>query len=143
MIIIAKYDKCIRNDSPPTNQQKPNRQLITLLTQLKKRGYKLYLFSNIGSVIFKNLHQKFPELFKLFERFTLPSQSDGYIRKPSTKAFSRYVKTNNLAGKNIILIDDNLKNVNAAKKQGMQAILFHSTKQLQQELKAVGLLSTI
>ena len=123
------------------NQQKPNQPFIKLLKQLKQRGYKLYLFSNIGSIIFDDLLKKFPELFNLFESFTLPSKANGYIRKPTTQAFKRYLQTNNLTNKKIILIDDKRKNIEAAKKLDLQAIFFNSTVQIQLELETLGLVS--
>ncbi len=116
------------------NQQKPQLDVINILKELKKNGYKLYLFSNIGSIIFDDLHKKFPELMKLFESFTIPSKHEGYIRKPSTKAFQLYISQNGLENKKIILIDDNRKNTKAARQHGIHGIFFSSIKQLNKEL---------
>jgi len=122
------------------NQQRPNESLIQLLKQLKKQGYELYLFSNIGSIIFDDLRKKFPTIFNMFKSFTVPEKSTGYIRKPNSNAFRKYLETNNLTKKKIILIDDKNRNVQAAQQQGIHAILFRSVDQLEQELKTIDLL---
>ncbi|MCK5633058.1 HAD hydrolase-like protein [bacterium] len=124
------------------NHQKPQHDFIALLHTLKKNGYKLYLFSNIGSVIFKDIQKKFPDIFSLFENFTIPSKEDNYIRKPTNKSFDRFIFTNNLKNKNIIFIDDKQKNIDAAQQHNINGIFFRSTKQLCTELKNVGITLT-
>lgn len=120
------------------NQQEPVTDVVKTLNNLKKKGYSIHLFSNIGSIIFEDLNKKFPTLFKMFDSFTMPSHTNGYLRKPSKKAFEEYLNEHNTDGKQVIFIDDKKRNVHAAKKHGIISILFRSPRQLKEKLLSIG-----
>lgn len=123
------------------NQQTVTPGMVEALVHLKKKGYELHLFSNIGSIVFEDLHKKYPNILALFDALKMPSQDNGYLRKPSKKAFEEYLKEHNPYGKKVIFIDDKKKNVEAATQHGIISILFHSMPQLKQELLLIGITS--
>ena len=122
------------------NSQKPVPQMIKLLKELKDSGYTLHMFSNIGSEIFKDLDKKLPHIFKDFKSFTLPSEQNGYIRKPSKSSFENYLSQNDIDGKQVIFIDDTIKNITNAYKYGIIGILYTCPCQLREQLKNLGIL---
>ena len=123
------------------NQQEPNQKVIEILKELKKNGYSLHLFSNLGGIIFKDLRKKHPEAFTLFDGISLASRQNDYMRKPSDDAFSTFLKTHNPHNLPVILIDDKKKNIRGAQKHGITSIFFKSPEQLRAELVKLNLIS--
>ena len=121
------------------NQQKPIKKVVTMLKDLKNKGYTLHLFSNIGSIVFEDIRKNFPDIFQLFDSFILPSRSNNYLRKPSPVAFTTYLRENNKKNKKVVLIDDKIKNIRQAKYHGIKGILFKSPEHLQHQLLAIGI----
>jgi len=122
------------------NAQKLNHPVLELLKTLKKNGCSLRMFSNIGDTLFADLEKKFPDVFPLFDSFTVAQHANGYMRKPQTNAFQDFLKKYNSDGNAVILIDDKKKNIRGAEKNGIIGILFASAGQLEQNLKKLGLL---
>jgi len=118
-----------------SNMQIPQKPVLELCKKLKNQGYKLYILSNIGSIIFQDFKKRFPEIIKLFHGITIPSRETGYIHKPDPLAFSQFTDKNDLQSKKIIFIDDKRKNVKKALELEIWAILFKSTENLETELK--------
>ena len=116
------------------NQQKPIEEVVSLCKALKTKGYTLHLFSNIGPILFDDLHRKFPDIFQLFDCFCLPTEENNYRKKPSKRAFKAYLELYNPQKKQVILIDDKMKNIRSARENGLQGIFFRSPAQLKQEL---------
>jgi len=121
------------------NQQKPVEEVVNLCSALKIKGYTLHLFSNIGSIVFDDLQRKFADIFQLFDCICLPSEANDYRRKPSNQAFKAYLDLYNPREKQVILIDDKMVNIRAARKHGLRSIFFHSPAQLKRDLRHMGL----
>jgi len=117
------------------NSQIPNTATIELVRELKRRGYTLHILSNIGEIFFADLQQKFPELFAHFDVIHVACAADDYVAKPNEKFFRDYIKRYGQSGKNIIFIDDKIKNVKAALRLHIFAVLFVSAVQLRTVLK--------
>jgi len=122
------------------NTQKPSQPVIDMLKKLKKNGCTLQLFSNIGDTIFADLLGKHPDIFTLFENFTIAAQENNYRRKPHVQAFEDFLKTHNQENKTVILIDDKRKNIRGAQQNGLIGIFFESAQQVENELKSLGIL---
>lgn len=58
--------------------------------------------------------------------------------KPDKKLYHLLLDRYNLNAENTIFIDDNIKNIKAAKEIGMVAIHFESSGQLEAELLSIG-----
>ena len=61
------------------------------------------------------------------------------MRKPATEFYKLLLNRYNLHSSEVIFIDDNLRNVNAARELGIRSIHFHSPAQLRGELEKLNL----
>jgi len=130
------------------NAQKPVKGMFELLEGLNKQGHKLLILSNICSDKLNADTESSPEMLKkefpifgLFERdgFFLTTKENGYMRKPQPGFYQDFLeKFKKLYGeeniKNIIFIDDRLKNVKAAREQGINSLWFISAEDLTRKL---------
>jgi HAD superfamily hydrolase (TIGR01509 family) len=112
------------------NAQKPIPHMEDVLIQLKKIGFELHLFSNIGEQLFNHLAPYYPSLFKLFDVIQVAESSNNYLGKPNPKAFEQYLMRYNKAAKQIIFVDDKCCNIHMAQRFGIIGIRFHSYKRL-------------
>lgn len=113
-----------------------NREMYSLVDQLKEENIPIALLSNID-----DRHAKLIREVGLYEPFNpcLLSCEMG-IRKPDPKAYKILLDQFDLPSADIVFIDDKPENIKAAKKLGIDAILFESTDQIRQELNQRGLL---
>ena len=107
-----------------------NPQMYALVDELRDQQVPVALLSNIDERLSKLIRD-----FGLYEPFDpcLLSCEIG-IEKPDSKAYDLLIKTMNLPASEIVFIDDRAENVEAAKKIGIDALLFRSPEQLREEL---------
>lgn len=107
-----------------------NPQMYALVEELREQQIPIALLSNIDEPLAKLIRD-----FGLYEPFypCLLSCEIG-IEKPDPKAYELLLAKLNLPAKEILFIDDLSENVEAAKKIGIDAILFESLQQLRKEL---------
>ena len=108
----------------------PIKPTVKILKQLKKKGYKLYILSNIGEKSLKCIEERHPDVFKLFDGIYTASDRDGYIKKPQPEIYKRYLDKFGQNPNELIFIDDKKSNLTAAKKFGIDTIHFTSAKNL-------------
>ena len=113
-----------------------NPKMYALVDQLKEQQIPVALLSNIDDRLSKLIRD-----FGLYEPFEpcLLSCEIG-VGKPDLKAYELLLKTLNLPAKDVVFIDDRPENIEAAKKIGLDAILFESEQQLRNELSTRGAL---
>lgn len=104
--------------------------MYVLIDQLKKKGTRVGMLSNIDDR-YTNLIRGFG-FYKPFEPCLLSCEMG--LEKPDPKAYDLLLKTLNLAPKDVVFIDDKLENIEAAKKMGIDAILFESEQQVREQL---------
>jgi FMN phosphatase YigB (HAD superfamily) len=123
------------------NTQKLVPETVALLRELHDHGYKLHIFSNIGSIIFADLIPQYPDVFALFTSATLPSQENEYTRKPYPHAFNNFFRNSGAIGTSadVIFIDDSISNIWAAREHGIKTIYFRSAAKLRKQLIALGI----
>ncbi len=115
-----------------------NPVMYALVNELKAEKIPVALLSNIDERLSKLIRS-----FGFYEPFDPCFLScEIGIHKPDLKAFEFLVKELKLPAKEIVFIDDKLENVEAAKKVGLDAILFQSEQQLRSELKTRGALES-
>ncbi len=97
--------------------------MITLHAELRRRGFKTYIFSNTNDLAIEHVERSFP-FFKNF---------DGYIyscevgaMKPDTKIYEAMEKLCGRRGADIIYLDDRSENVQAGLARGWKAFV-HET----------------
>jgi epoxide hydrolase-like predicted phosphatase len=114
------------------NSMRANKSLLGLISNLKKS--KVAMFSNtlgtIANETFKK--QKIPvkKLFsKVFQSHIL------HIAKPSKGSYEYVVKHLKVKPHEALMVDDRAENIAAARKVGMQGIVFKNTTQFKKALK--------
>ncbi|MBI2775524.1 hypothetical protein HYX58_05945 [Candidatus Dependentiae bacterium] len=142
------------------NPHKLNIEMAAIVNELKKRGMKQALVSNIGVDSYNYISQKhYPSFFKNFDGGFCKNLIDPKTGKPYSSyekldarffiGLRKYLNDNNLIkdGQNIIFIDDNPNYISAAQESNdgspikIESIQFKSGKQVWSELQARGLLS--
>lgn len=122
----------------------PDSGMQTLLTALKNQGHALYLLSNIGYTTLERLRQDYPDYFKVLSspHNTINQHSlktDTFIWKPQAIAYEHALNTIQKLENphHVIFIDDTKRNVQAAHKAGINAILFTSFAQCKRDIEAI------
>ena len=112
-------------------------ETVEIFRQLKKTGkYKLYALTNWSAELFPHARERF-EFLKWFDGIVVSGEEK--MKKPSTEFYKLLLSRYHLDPANTIFIDDNLSNVMAAEKLGIKTIHFINSKQLDSELKKMGL----
>lgn len=104
--------------------------MYVLIDQLKEKGIRVGMLSNIDDR-YKKLIRDFG-FYEPFEPCLLSCEMG--LQKPDPKAYELLLKTLNLPAEEVVFIDDKEENVDAAKKLGIDAIVFESPQQLCEEL---------
>ena len=105
-------------------------KMYVLIDQLKEKGVRVGMLSNIDDRYTKLIRDF--GFYKPFEPCLLSCEMG--LEKPDPKAYELLIKTINLPANEIVFIDDKAENVEAAKKLGIDVILFESLPQLREEL---------
>jgi epoxide hydrolase-like predicted phosphatase len=103
-----------------------------LLESLASR-YRLMLLSNTNPIHFEMIKTNYP-LLRHFHDCVL-SYEAGAV-KPQSKIFQVAIQRSQCKPEECFFTDDILINVEAARKHGMDAVQFHSSAQLEDELRA-------
>lgn len=119
------------------NSQTPICGTWKLISQLKRAGYPLYIFSNIDKIAFDELSTQFPAYFSLFEGHHVVHNNNALQKKPAVSAYDscRELIEQRHPGKRIVFVDDREDNIKAACDAGFEGIHFTSVDQLKIKLK--------
>jgi FMN phosphatase YigB (HAD superfamily) len=98
-------------------------QMIALQAELRRRGFKTYIFSNTNDLAIEHVGRYFP-FFKNFDGYIY--SCDVGAMKPHAKIYAAMEKLCGRGGADIIYLDDRLENVQAGAARGWRAIL-HET----------------
>lgn len=121
------------------NAQRPNKKTQAIMKQLSEKGFKLYLFSNIGEETFEDLRTRHPDLLFHLNGFCYVKASTGYISKPDPRMYQQFNNECNKEGKQVIFVDDLLRNIRAGCDAGMISILFKDADQFYRDLETLGI----
>jgi 2-haloacid dehalogenase len=121
-LFYDKWEVMLKSDIPET---------VSLLYQLKAK-YKIYGLTNWSAETISVAFARFP-FFSEFDGIVVSGKEK--LIKPDKQIFKVLVDRYNLLAENTVFIDDNEKNVNAAREIGMNAIRFESPDQLEKELR--------
>lgn len=113
-----------------------NEEMYGLVNQLKEKQIPVALLSNIDERLAAFI-RKFG-WYKPFDPCLLSCEIG--VEKPDVKAYKILLEKLSLPPADIVFIDDLPDNVAAAKKTGIDAIVFKSTEQVRKELTKRGLL---
>lgn len=111
---------------------------VEIFRQLKASGkYKIYALTNWSSELFPVAQRNF-EFLNWFDGIVV--SGDEGIRKPHPDFFQILFDRYQVKPEDGIFIDDNLRNIEAARELGIQSIRFTSAEELEKELKESGIL---
>ena len=101
-----------------------------------RRNHRLLLLSNTNSIHFQMARQRYP-LLRHFDGYVLSYEVG--ILKPAPQIYQHAIARAGCQAEECLFIDDLAINVAAAREQGMNAVVFQSLDQLQDELRGRGL----
>jgi len=147
--VYPKYETLTAHALELANSQKEVPGMFQLINKLNKNGHVLLLLTNISCdkehFSLKSSIDMLKEEFPIFDLFDFDAsmfttKHNGYLRKPYPLFFEKFLeKFVNKFGqervKDIIFIDDRIKNVLAAREFGIKAVLFISSDDLIDKLK--------
>ena len=110
---------------------KLNNGVIKLIKQLKNKGYRIGLISNIESSHERTIRKR--GLLKYFGVVVLSNKVK--VRKPNKKIYKIALEKIKVKPEEAIFIDNLKENVIGARKAGMKSIWFKNAKQLGKDLK--------
>lgn len=108
-----------------------NERLLELLAQLKEK-YSIYMITE-GDI--QNHPQLREKLESVFDYGKIVSTGSVGLDKKTPEAYEYVTKMLGISPKEILFIDDSETNIDAAKQQGLQTILFSSEDQVVTQLK--------
>jgi len=108
---------------------------VEILKELKQR-YKMYGLTNWSAETFPVALKRF-DFFQLFDGILVSGEEK--LIKPDPKIYELMMERFGLKPENCLFIDDNLKNVEASKKFGIETIHFVNPEELRKELTRMNL----
>ena len=127
----------LRNDEMVAG---PIHGTIDIVAELRARGIRLYVLSNMEAETFPRRLETYPFL-GWFDGYVI-SGLEG-VGKPDERIFRRLLERFDLEAARTLFVDDSAANVDAARNVGMQALLFESPEQLRKRLTIERLLESL
>ena len=111
---------------------------VKIFEDLKKKNqYKFYALTNWSAETFPVALERF-EFFKWFDGLVVSGEER--TRKPFPEFYHRLLERYQVNPVQALFIDDNIRNVEAAQKLGINSIQFHHSDQLKSELESLKIL---
>ncbi len=108
--------------------------LIALIDNLHKKGYKVGLLSNDTTLLELKLRDEL-NIYDKFDAVMISARSG--IMKPALGAYKAIADALNVSCESCVFIDDNLDNVEGARKVGMQVIHYRAGLNVQAALEPI------
>lgn len=117
----------------------PIEDTVDIFKKLKEsKLYKIYALTNWSAETFPIAVSKY-EFLTWFDGVVVSGTEK--IRKPFADFYRLLLKRYDVKAEEAVFIDDNLRNVEAARKVGIDAIRFTSARQLKEEFLAKGIVA--
>ncbi|MEM9545156.1 MAG: HAD family phosphatase [Bacteroidota bacterium] len=110
-------------------------ETVEILRAIRKSEKSVYALTNWSAETFPVAIRRF-EFLSWFDGILVSGQEK--LKKPDPKIYQLILQRYNLKAEDCLFIDDNLKNVTAAIKEGISSILFESPAQLKRQLLQMG-----
>ena len=111
-------------------------EIIEIIKKLKQ-NYKIFLFSNFHGELLRKLLEK-QKIDSLFDEIIISSEYK--VVKPDPEFFNILMRKAEVEKNEILFIDDKLKNIESAKKLGINTSHFQNSLQLKSDLEKVGVI---
>lgn len=113
-----------------------NPAMLAWQLELKQRGLRTAILSNMGDNVLENMMREFDWL----DRFDVLVWSfQLHMAKPDPAIYRYVLKELGTRPEETLFLDDRLVNIEAAQALGMQAVLFSTVEKLRTDLIALGL----
>ena len=110
---------------------------VQFVKVLKEKGYRLYLLSNFPIVAFKEVFNKY-DFFRYFDGMIISAYE--HVIKPDERIYNLLLDRYHLNPGECLFIDDMEANVLAAESLGIKTICLSYKVNLEEKLKAAGIL---
>ena len=111
---------------------------VDILRELKEKGeHRIYALTNWSAETFPVAQERF-EFLQWFEGILVSGEEK--MRKPQPEIYQLVLSRYDIQASEAIFIDDNLRNVKAAEKEGIRSIHFQSGADLRQQLEQLAIL---
>ncbi len=108
--------------------------MVALHAELRRRGFKTYIFSNTNDLAVEHVERNFP-FFKNFDGY-IYSHEVGAM-KPDAKIYAAMEKLCRRSGADIIYLDDRMENVQGGSVRGWRAILHETPEKTRAVLEKI------
>ncbi len=126
--------ECVHNW---VEQMSPIEGTVETLKKVKEAGYKTLILSNFHREAFATVSTTH-DFFRHFDGGVISFQT-GHL-KPEPAIYNQLIEKYNLNPGEALFIDDMPKNITAAQKTGIEAILFQTPEKLSEDLAARGII---
>jgi len=113
-----------------------DQDVVGLIKRLKQR-YRIGILSNIGADVLTNLIER-NGLAEFFD--VVIASSTLRLVKPNPNLFDYALQQLGFSCHEVVFVDDTDRNVEEAKRHGIESILFHSATQVESDLQKLGAL---
>lgn len=137
----AQFKEYIDDIIAITNALLPIHEIFALVENLKFKGHKVYIFSNIGQKTYYELAQSYQHLFDQFDGVHYVQDHNDWLAKPNSNAYKLFLEKFNINPGSMVFIDDKPRNILAAQSFGITALLYKSTSQLYRQLTSLHSMS--
>lgn len=110
----------------------PKQEVIEYYKSLKRKGYKIFLCSNITKDTYNYIKDNF-EIIQIADGGVFSCFEN--ISKPNSEIYYRLIEKYNLEIEKSILIDDTKRNVMSANDIGLRGILFNNIEDIKEFLE--------
>jgi len=115
----------------------PIEPMIALHSELRRRGYPTYIFSNTNELAVEHVRRTYP----FFANFDAHIYSfEHRCMKPGAGLYEVVEKSSNRSGPEILYLDDRLENIEAGAARGWQTILHETFEKTQAQIETLGML---
>lgn len=111
--------------------------MIALHAELRRAGFKTYIFSNTNDLAIEHVRRNFP-FFKHFDGYIFSYEVGGL--KPQPEIYEAMEKLTGRRGADLIYMDDRLENIEAGAARGWRAILHESPEKTRRALAGMGVI---
>lgn len=111
--------------------------MIALHAELRRAGFKTYIFSNTNDLAIEHVRRNFP-FFKHFDGYIFSYEVGGL--KPQPEIYEAMEKLTGRRGADLIYLDDRPENIEAGTARGWRAILHESPEKTRRALAGMGVI---
>ena len=109
---------------------------IALHAELRRKGFKTYIFSNTNDLAIEHVRRNFP-FFQNFDGYIFSYEVGGV--KPQPEIYAAMEERVGRRGADLVYIDDRAENIASGAARGWRAVLHESPEQTRRALAAWGL----